>query len=115
MQPDRITVSHNAIDPAWLAHANREDPGLRQRLGLKGVVIGFVGTMNRWQGIPKFGEVVSSVLARHPDASFLFVGDGEFRQTLEDTCRASAAGIRLSTSTSSSRAADSAKAIIGAS
>jgi len=50
-------------------------------------VIGFVGTMNRWQGIPKFAEVIPSVLARHPDASFLFVGDGEFRQPLEDLCR----------------------------
>ena len=28
------------------------------------------------------------MLERHPDASFLFVGDGEFRQSLEDACRA---------------------------
>lgn len=84
----RITVSHNAIDPKWFDQQRQVDPVLRARLGLKGVVIGFVGTMNRWQGIPKFGEVISSVLARHRDASFLFVGDGEFRQALEDSCRA---------------------------
>jgi len=84
----RITVSHNAIDPQWFDQQRQLDPTLRDRLGLKGIVIGFVGTMNRWQGIPKFGEVVASVLERHPDASFLFVGDGEFRQALEDTCRA---------------------------
>jgi glycosyltransferase involved in cell wall biosynthesis len=86
--PGRITVSHNAIDPHWFDHERQFDPGLRERLGLSGVVVGFVGTMNRWQGIPRFGEVIDSVLARQPDASFLFVGDGEFRQALEDSCRA---------------------------
>jgi glycosyltransferase involved in cell wall biosynthesis len=88
VRAERITVSHNAIDPAWFDRASSADPGLRDRLGLKGVVVGFVGTMNRWQGIPKFDAVIGSVLERHPDASFLFVGDGEFRQPLEDACRA---------------------------
>jgi glycosyltransferase involved in cell wall biosynthesis len=87
VKPERITVSHNAIDPQWFDHRRQNDPLLRDRLGLKGVVIGFVGTMNRWQGIPKFGQVIASVLSRYPDASFLFVGDGEFRQPLEDACR----------------------------
>src|SRR6185312_9217301 len=86
--PERLTVSHNAIDPAWFSQERQHDPALRGRLGLEGLVIGFVGTMNRWQGIPKFAEVIPNVLARHPDASFLFVGDGEFRQPLEDLCRA---------------------------
>jgi glycosyltransferase involved in cell wall biosynthesis len=86
--PGRITVSHNAIDPHWFDHDRQFDPGLRERLGLGGVVVGFVGTMNRWQGIPRYGEVIDSVLSRQPDASFLFVGDGEFRQALEDSCRA---------------------------
>ena len=85
--PERLTVSHNAIDPAWFSQERQHDPALRDRLGLKGLVIGFVGTMNRWQGIPKFAEVIPAVLARYPDASFLFVGDGEFRQPLEDLCR----------------------------
>jgi glycosyltransferase involved in cell wall biosynthesis len=85
---EKITVSHNAIDPQWFDHERQFDPRLRARLGLSGVVVGCVGTMNRWQGIPKFGEVIASVLARYPDASFLFVGDGEFRQSLEDICRA---------------------------
>jgi glycosyltransferase involved in cell wall biosynthesis len=88
VRPEHLTVSHNAIDPAWFNQERQHDPALRERLGLKGLVIGFVGTMNRWQGIPKFAEVIPSVLARHPDASFLFVGDGEFRQPLEDLCRA---------------------------
>ena len=88
VEPERITVSHNAIDPLWFDQQRQLDPSLRERLGLRGVVVGFVGTMNRWQGIPRFAEVIASVLARIPDASFLFVGDGEFRQSLEDACRA---------------------------
>lgn len=88
VKAERITVSHNAIDPQWFDQQRANAPQLRDRLGLKGVVIGFVGTMNRWQGIPKFGQVITRVLARHPDASFLLVGDGEFRQALEDDCRA---------------------------
>ncbi len=87
VEAGRITVSHNAIDPQWFDQQRQQDPMLRGRLGLKGLVIGFVGTMNRWQGIPRFAEVIASVLSRCPGASFLFVGDGEFRQALEDFCR----------------------------
>ncbi|MEO5689599.1 MAG: glycosyltransferase family 4 protein [Burkholderiaceae bacterium] len=88
VRPERLTVSHNAIDPEWFSQERQDDPTLRERLGLKGLVIGFVGTMNRWQGIPKFAEVIPNVLERYPQASFLFVGDGEFRRELEDLCRA---------------------------
>lgn len=83
---DDITVSHNAIDPRCFDDESRAEP-LRATLGLSGIVVGFVGTMNRWQGIPEFAEVIGQVLSRCPDTTFLFVGDGEFRQSLEDLCR----------------------------
>jgi glycosyltransferase involved in cell wall biosynthesis len=86
--PTRITVCHNAIDPAWFDPKLHRVEGLRERLALGEVVIGFVGTMNRWQGIPKFAEVIDTVLSTQPSASFLFVGDGEFRSSLEDDCLA---------------------------
>ena len=95
VRPERITVSHNAIDPSWFSQERQHDPALRARIGLDGLVIGFVGTMNRWQGIPKFAEVIPSVLARCPQASFLFVGDGEFRQELQDLCRAGGTADRV--------------------
>lgn len=95
VRPDRLTVSHNAIDPSWFSQERQHDPALRARIGLQGTVIGFVGTMNRWQGIPRFAEVIPNVLARCPDASFLFVGDGEFRQELEDLCRANGTADRV--------------------
>ncbi|MEP6501836.1 MAG: glycosyltransferase family 4 protein [Betaproteobacteria bacterium] len=95
VRAERITVSHNAIDPSWFSQERQHDPALRARIGLRGTVVGFVGTMNRWQGIPRFAEVIPSVLARCADASFLFVGDGEFRQPLENLCRANGTADRV--------------------
>jgi glycosyltransferase involved in cell wall biosynthesis len=85
--PGDITVSHNAIDPRCFDVACHAQSPMRSKLGLSGVVVGFVGTMNRWQGIPQFADVVAGVLERCPETTFLFVGDGEFRQPLEDDCR----------------------------
>lgn len=84
----RISVCHNAIDPAWFDPVRHHDPRVRERLGLNGIVVGFVGTMNRWQGIPEFPKVLREVLRTCEDVCFLFVGDGEFRSQLEDYCRA---------------------------
>jgi glycosyltransferase involved in cell wall biosynthesis len=83
-----ITVCHNAIDPDWFHPGRHHDPELQRSLGLSAPVVGFVGTMNRWQGITEFPEVLRSVFARCAEVSFLFVGDGEFRQPLEEFCRA---------------------------
>ncbi len=82
-----ITVCHNAIDPDWFSPDRHRDPQLQTSLGLASPVVGFVGTMNRWQGITEFPDVLRSVFARCHDVNFLFVGDGEFRQPLEEFCR----------------------------
>ena len=84
----QVSVCHNAIDPSWFDPMRHHDPALRDRLGLSGIVIGFVGTMNRWQGIPEFPKVLREVLLRCENVCFLFVGDGEFRAELENYCRA---------------------------
>lgn len=84
---ERISVCHNAIDPEWFDPHRHADPNLKRCLGLKEIVVGFVGTMNRWQGITEFPTVLSAVLTQRSDVCFLFVGDGEFRDTLEKFCR----------------------------
>jgi glycosyltransferase involved in cell wall biosynthesis len=91
VEPQRITVTHNAIDPKEFAMARYAADGLRAELGLKALVIGFVGTMNRWQGMPGFVDVIGSVVAVDPEVSFLFVGDGEERPGLQQ--RINAAGL----------------------
>jgi len=80
---ERIIVSHNAVEPAEFSPGRYEGEDLRQSLGLKGLVIGFVGTMNRWQGVTGFAEVVRSVVNVRQDVTFLFVGDGEGREPLQ--------------------------------
>ncbi|TFW09435.1 glycosyltransferase WbuB [Oxalobacteraceae bacterium OM1] len=92
---ERISVTHNAIDPEWFKPERHADPALRRQLSLAGTVIGFVGTMNRWQGMTAFPQVVQEVLERCPDACFLFVGDGEFRPQLESFCRERGYGNRV--------------------
>lgn len=80
---DRIEVSHNAVDPREFARERFADSGLRRRLGLAPLVAGFVGTMNRWQGVKGFAEAIARVVQARQDVGFLFVGDGEGRAALE--------------------------------
>jgi glycosyltransferase involved in cell wall biosynthesis len=80
---ERIVVCHNAIDPDEFRPERYAEDGLRKELGLGAVVVGFVGTMNRWQGVQGFVDVVREVAAVRKDISFLFVGDGEGRAPLE--------------------------------
>lgn len=82
VRPERITVAHNAIDPAEFSPERYPGDDLRRSLICAELVVGFVGTMNRWQGIAGFAEVIRSVVSVRSDVSFLFVGDGEGREPL---------------------------------
>jgi glycosyltransferase involved in cell wall biosynthesis len=82
VRSERIAVCHNAIDPTEFAPERFEKDELRAQLGLKSLVIGFVGTMNRWQGVAGFAPVVEEVVRVRGDVSFLFVGEGEGRAAL---------------------------------
>jgi glycosyltransferase involved in cell wall biosynthesis len=81
--PDRISVSHNAIDPEEFDPERYRDSPARRKMNLPRLVAGFVGTMNRWQAVHGFADVVERVLAERSDVGFLFVGDGEGRALLE--------------------------------
>jgi len=79
---ERITVCHNAIDPGEFDPVRNSRNDLRRTLGLPAVTVGFVGTMNRWQGAQGFADVIQRVVAQRGDVAFLFVGDGEGRGPL---------------------------------
>jgi glycosyltransferase involved in cell wall biosynthesis len=83
-----IDVLHNAIDPEEFDPDRF--PASRAELGFtaRHTVVGFVGTMNRWQGIPEFSKVIQVVLSANDNVRFLFVGDGEHRAALEAFCQA---------------------------
>jgi len=59
---------------------------LARELGLdpQRLVVGTVGRMVEAKGHRYFVEATPQVLARRPDAQFLFVGDGQLRKTLWD-------------------------------
>lgn len=78
-----VTVAHNAIDPNEFSSEANESESLRKELKLRPVVAGFVGTMNRWQGVAGFADVIERVSSARSDVGFLFVGDGEGRAGLE--------------------------------
>ena len=83
IRADRISVSHNAVDPQEFARERFADSSVRRNLRLPAVVAGFVGTMNRWQGVRGFAETIERVAEERQDVGFLFVGDGEGRAALE--------------------------------
>jgi glycosyltransferase involved in cell wall biosynthesis len=83
----RITVSHNAVDPALFDPSAYPDAKTRLGLAPALTVVGFVGTMNRWQNIPALQEVVRRVAEERSDVAFLLVGDGEGRADLVEVCR----------------------------
>lgn len=85
VDPRRITVCHNAIDEADFAPGKHDRTAVRASMeldGWNGLVAGFVGTMNRWQGVHGFAEVVQRVAAATDKVRFVFIGDGEGRQRL---------------------------------
>jgi glycosyltransferase involved in cell wall biosynthesis len=80
---ERIDVSHNAVDPREFNRERFADSRVRRSLRLAPIVAGFVGTMNRWQGVRGFAETIEIVARARQDVGFLFVGDGEGRAALE--------------------------------
>jgi glycosyltransferase involved in cell wall biosynthesis len=93
--PTKIAVCHNAIDPAAF-DADRY-PTAREDLGIPPgpVVVGFVGTMNRWQGIDALGQVLTRMLTARSDVWFLLVGDGEKGAELRAAGARARAGSRV--------------------
>src|SRR5262245_60613876 len=83
-----VAVTHNAVDPSVFDPSAY--PRARAAAGLAedALVVGFVGTMNRWQSMPVLLPVMRAVLQARPEVAFLLVGDGEHRADLESACRA---------------------------
>jgi glycosyltransferase involved in cell wall biosynthesis len=83
VRSERIVVTPNAVDPSQFEPSRFRGSELRRRLALEGVVAGFVGTMNRWQAMQGFAEVIERVARAGSDVHFLLVGEGEGRAALE--------------------------------
>lgn len=88
---EKAVVIHNGIDPsAYRRLATKRDElreQLRAELGLptNARLLALVGELNERKGQQFVIEAAPRVLDRHPDARFLFVGDGDARQALEQS------------------------------
>jgi len=79
-KPEQITVIHNAYSIQIDEMADSPEPPHRE-------VIGFVGRLADQKGVEFLISAARSVLATHPGAKFLIVGDGPDRPMLENLAR----------------------------
>jgi glycosyltransferase involved in cell wall biosynthesis len=72
---EKITTIHNGIDLERFQVPERLRVKTRKRLGLKGVVIGYIGRVEPHKNV---GELAKAVVGLHDkDVSLLVVGDGD--------------------------------------
>lgn len=79
----RRAVIRNGVDPDRLTPCSQAEA--RSQLGLQGPgpYIGFVGGFFPWHGLETLVDAMPEVIARHPRAQLLLVGDGQTRATIQ--------------------------------
>jgi glycosyltransferase involved in cell wall biosynthesis len=79
IQPDRILVNPNAVDPNLFHPGLGRDSG-RTKLGIEPgeVVVGFVGSFSLWHGIDVLRQAIARLLTSQPRCRlrFVLIGDG---------------------------------------
>ena len=89
IEPDKVTVVPNAVDPLRFAMDGVRDPALARSLNLDGArVIGFIGSFYAYEGLALLVKVMPEILTRMPDVRLLLVGGGyeekRLKQQAED-------------------------------
>ncbi len=74
----KITVIPNAVDAETFGATSSVDHELARRLGLSGkLVLGFLGSFYRYEGLHLLLEAMPRLVAANPDIRLLLVGGGE--------------------------------------
>jgi glycosyltransferase involved in cell wall biosynthesis len=82
--PESLLCTPNGIDPDQVVSNEARVDELRHRYGLHGnVVIGFVGSIIRWQRLDLLIDAFSKIVGRYNDARLLIVGDSPLVETLK--------------------------------
>lgn len=80
--PNRVAVNPNGADPERF-RPNVGGDSIRRALGLEGkLVAGFLGTFGPWHGVETLAHAIAR-LPRSVEATFLLVGDGDLRASVE--------------------------------
>lgn len=83
----RILVQANGVDPDRFSEGLSGDHVRSAHDFADAPVVGFVGTFGDWHGAENLVRALPLVLKTHPNARFLFVGDGPRKTAAEALCR----------------------------
>lgn len=85
LKNDCITVQYNGVDATRFSPPNDRDTAKTHALGLESPrpVIGLIANLRPSKAPEVFVRAAKRVIAQHPDALFVIVGDGERRPALE--------------------------------
>lgn len=87
VDPGRVTAIPAGVDLAEFAGASAEGRTVRESLGLAHPVIGSVAMFRASKGHAHLLDAFATVLARHPEARLLLVGDGIRRPWVESLAK----------------------------
>lgn len=79
----RVHVVANGVNPSAFAEAATLRAARQQATGEKETVIGFLGTLKPWHGLPTLAEAFAHLNQRHPNTQLLIVGDGPGRADMQ--------------------------------
>ncbi len=81
-----VSVDYPGLDLERFApRTKNRDLQVSNGIEVNDKTIVFMGTLYRFSGIPRFLELISSLLTTRSDIKFLVVGDGEGRREIENT------------------------------
>jgi len=84
----KILINPNGADPnAYVSLVGNLRQSVRQKLGFNDTdcVIGFTATFGGWHGIDVLAKAIPMVCEQCPTVRWLLIGDGTYRQMVEDS------------------------------
>lgn len=86
---EKITTVMNTVNTAEIknemqAVTESQISDFRQRWGIEGRVVSFVGALDESKRIPFLLDSIRMINAHHPDVSYVIAGDGPLRESLKE-------------------------------
>ena len=96
IEPEKIEIVPNAVDPAEFSLMTAPDPALARKLDLEGcTVLGFIGSFEAFEGLTLLIEAMPKLLKKHHDLKLLLCGSGQEERRLRERCYKHGLGDRV--------------------